>query len=205
MRTRFDEKNKQFTDDAHEAAKEQVYPHLFKNNGADIDVRSIAADADVEAKFLDLQYGIDVVVEIEVAELDATVPVYIQERFRAPEYRHYQDLTITKHNNASGEPSELSKIAAQQFIYGYYQPVLDEIQEAVCVNVPALLRRIADGSLLCGEERNEKDQDFVTVPFELLRKKGVIAFHLDRTESKHRPVILDRRENITAYSRGGGE
>jgi hypothetical protein len=199
MKTEFDKANKDFTDLAHEAARSQVYPHLFQSDG-EIEITSIAMSDNSGVKKLDLQYGIDVIVEINVPQLNSTVPVYVQERFRRPKWRDEQDITITRHNNASGKPSELSKIAAQQFIYGYYEPTLGEIQEAICVNVPVLLRKIIDGALLCGEKQNPKKQDFVTIGFDELHKHGATAFHIDRTESTHDPITIDRREDITAYS-----
>lgn len=199
MRTEFDEVNKAFTDRAHEAAKEQVYPHLFKNSDVELSVESVAKENDSASKALDLSYGIDVVVTADIPELGACIPVYVQERFRRPKWRDEKDITVTKHNNASGEPSELTKIAAQQFIYGYYEPTLDEVQEAICVNVPVLLRQIADGMVSWGEKQNPKEQDFVTIDFSTLHEEGAAAFHLDRTESQKRPVCVDRRQDITAY------
>lgn len=201
MKTRFDDANKEFSDFAHEAACSQVYPHLFKSE-VDVEVTSVAmGEGDASgSKRLDLRYGVDAIAEADIPELGSTVPMYVQERFRRPKWRDEQDITITRHNHASGEPSELSKIAAQQFIYGYYEPTLDEIQEAICVNVPVLLRKIADGTLLCGEQQNPKEQDFLTIGFDQLHKKGATVFHIDRTKSKNDPVTVDRREDITAYS-----
>jgi hypothetical protein len=199
MRTKFNRDNKDFSDFAHEAAQSQIYPYLFEGD-SEINITSVAMNNDAESKKLDLQYGIDVIVEINVPKLNSTIPVYVQERFRRPKWRDEQDITITRHNHASGEPSELSKIAAQQFIYGYYEPTLDEIQEAICVNVPILLRKIADGKLLCGEQQNPKEQDFLTIGFEELHEEGATVFHIDRTESTHEPVTVDRRQDITAYS-----
>lgn len=202
MRTEFDDRNKSFTDAAHQAAKEQVYPHLFNDESVEVSFQSVAADGASDANWLDLQQGVDVVVDAYVPALGGTVPVYVQERFRRPKWRSEQDITITKHNHASDVPSELSKIAAQQFIYGYYEPTLDEVQEAVCVNVPVLLRAIADGDLCYDKQQNPKRQDFLTIGFDELREHGALAFHVDRTQSTSDPVIRDRRQDITAYSGG---
>lgn len=202
MRTPFDDANKELTDKAHEAAREQVYPHLFASEDVDLDVKTVADGSSHEHDVLDKRLAIDVIVHATPPQFEQSIPVYVQERFRRPEYRHHQDITITKFNNKSGEVSELSKIAAQQFIYGYYEPKLDEIQEAVCINTTVLLRQIADGVLGTGEDRNDKAQDFITVTFDELRESGAVAFHIDRTVSAKHPVIVDKRQDITAYSNG---
>lgn len=201
MKTRFDEKNKDFTDRAHEAAREQVYPHLFSGDERITDFTWTAAEERGFLKELDTQYGVDLIIHVDVPEVGVNVPVYVQERFRRPEYRHNQDITVTTVNNASGQPSELGKIAAQQFVYGYYEPRLGEIQEAVCVNVPVMLRQIIDGRLVSGSKQNEKQQDFITIPFDELKESGALSLHLDRTQSSSAPVVVDQREDITAYGR----
>jgi len=202
MRTPFDKENKDLTDDAHMAARDQVYPHLFASDEVDLNINHVADGSSDEYDVLDKRLAVDVIVHATPPQFEQSIPVYVQERFRRPEYRHHQDITITKYNNKSGKESELSKIAAQQFIYGYYEPKLDEIQEAVCVNTSVLLRQIADGVLGTGEDQNRKEQDFITVSFNELRETGAIAFHIDRTDSAKRPVIVDQRQDITAYTNG---
>jgi len=203
MSTRFDDVKKDFTDRAHEAAREQVYPHLFASDIDELKIENVTSGQSPEHDVLDQRLAVDVIVRASPPHFQQSVPVYVQERFRRPKYRHHQDITITKFNNESGKESEFSKIAAQQFIYGYYEPALNEIQEAICVNTMVLLRQIVDGEIGTGENQNEKKQDFITVTFEELREAGATAFHLDRTGSTDTPVTVDRRQDITAYANGG--
>lgn len=201
-RTPFDEGNKAFTERAHEMAREQVYPHLFPGS-AEVEFESVDRGGSDIHDILDRQLGVDVRIHVNVPRLGQPVPMHIQERFRKPEYRDFQDVTITKFNNKSGERSEVSKIAAQWLIYGYYEDTLREVQEAVCVNIPVLLRRIAAGEIEYEDKsENEKQQEFINIGFSELDRVGALAFHLDRTESKDAPITIDRREKITAWSVG---
>jgi hypothetical protein len=52
--------------------------------------------------------------------LRAPLGFTIQERFRRPRYAEFQDLTLTEWNGNSNLPSELYKIRAGMFLYGYY-------------------------------------------------------------------------------------
>jgi len=199
-RTRFDESNKNFTERAHSAAREQVYPHLFKSD-TDIEFESVDRGGSDVHDVLDQQLGVDLRLHVSVERLGQSVPMHVQERFRRPKYRDYQDVTITKFNNASGEESEISKIAAQWLIYGYFEDALGEVQEAICVNIPVLLRRIAANSVNYDDDNhNEKQQDFINISFDELDRIGALAFHLDRTKSAKAPVTVDRREKITAWT-----
>jgi hypothetical protein len=201
-RTEFNKDNKDFTERAHHAAREQVYPHLFTRD-PDIEFENVDRGGSDVHDILDQQLGVDVRLHVEVPQLGQPVPIHVQERFRRPEYRDFQDITITKFNNASGKESEISKIAAQYLIYGYFEGTLNEVQEAVCVNIPVLLRRIAAGCVDYGDENsNDKKQDFVDITFDELDRVGALAFHLDRTNSAAAPVIVDERERITAWSTG---
>jgi len=166
MNTPFDGDNKELTDEAHAAARTQVYPHLFASDDVELEIENVSVDDSDAHEILDQRLGVDVIVRATPPGFEQSVPVYVQERFRRPKYRHHQDITITKFNNKSGEVSEFSKIAAQMFIYGYYEPALDEIQEAICVNTTVLLRQIVDGELGNGERQNPKGRDFITITFD---------------------------------------
>lgn len=204
-RTPFDRDNKDFTEDAHSAARKQVYPHLFSSN-AELRFENTDRGDSEEHDILDRKLGIDVRVYASIGGFNQPVPLHIQERFRRPDYRDFQDLTITKFNQASGEVSELSKIAAQWIIYGYFEPTIEEVQEAICVNVPVLARRLASGAVGYDDSNsNDKGQDFISISFGELDRVGALAFHLDRTQSVNSPVTIDNRQKITAWcGRGGG-
>lgn len=201
-KTRFDPDRKAETERAHDAAVNQVYPHLFRE---DVDIKHTPTDRQDSKvhEVMDGQLAIDLKLEVEAPLLEQRVPLYVQERFRDPQYRTFQDLTVTKYNNASQNVSEVSKIAAQWIVYGYYEDTLHEIQEAVCVNVPILSRRLISGDVNVDENENDKRQDFIGIGFGQLDELGALVCHIDRTESAQHPVKVDNRESITAYATEG--
>jgi len=197
-KTEFSEQNKGFTESAHHAARKQFYPELFKND-TQITYENTDRGSSKIHNVLDRKLGIDLCLYVSNDELDQKIPLYIQERFRRPKYRRYQDLTITKFNNKSGEVSEVSKMAAQFMVYGYYDSTLSEIQEAVCVNVPILARNIADKNISTGQNQNDKKQDFITVGFDELDRIGALVIKINRVQSQDEPIEIDNREDITAW------
>lgn len=199
-RTRFNKNNKGFTERAHEAARKQVYPEFFQSD-VPLNIENTDRGDCKEHNILDRSLGIDVRVHADVEALGQTVPLHIQERFRRPSYRKFQDLTITKFNHASGEESELSKIAAQWLIYGYYDDTVNEIQEAICVNVPILARRIASNQIdYKDKKQNEKKQAFISIDFDELQRAGVLSFHIEPAESATNKPKIDNRGDITAWA-----
>jgi hypothetical protein len=198
-RTRFDKDKKRTTERAHDAAVDHVYPHLFRK-GVDMEFTPTDRRDSKVHEVMDGQLAIDLKIEVEAPLLEQKVPLYVQERFRDPQYRSFQDLTVTKYNNASQRVSEVSKIAAQWIVYGYYEDSLDEVQEAVCVNVPILSRRLISGDVELDEKQNCKRQDFIGIGFGRLDEIGALVCHIDRTKSAEYPVTVDNRQTITAYT-----
>lgn len=180
-RTKFDKDHKQFTEAAHARAREQVYPKLFNQN-VRIDFDNTDRGESRVDEILDMRLGVDLRLTVTSDQFNQSIPIYVQERFRKPEYRHFQDITITKFNHASGEDSEVSKLAAQWLVYGYYESVLDEIQEAVCVNVPVLARAMINGEIDYQQEQNPKRQDFITIPFSQVEQSGAMVKKINRID-----------------------
>lgn len=201
-RTEYNPQNKDFTERAHDKARKQVYPHLFPD-AINLSYINVDRGKSKVHNVLDRQLGIDLKIEATTPLFDdQPIPIYVQERFREPQYREFQDLTVTKYNNASERVSEVSKIAAQWIVYGYYESTLDEIQEAICVNVPILARELIEGGVDIAEEQNEKEQDFIGIPFKKLDELGALVLHINRIESTQHPIKVDNRQKITAYLSG---
>ena len=158
--TQFSRDNWDDTHAAHMAAREQFYPKLWPNA---LRLQFVDVTGAVE----DLKYGIDCIVAVTVAGFRAPLKFFIQERFRKPGYQSFKDATITEWNTVTGLPSELHKIAAQIFVYGYYDRPTNRILGALAINVPQMIREIGEGRLQYErDERSSKDQDFIAVKWE---------------------------------------
>lgn len=126
MRTSFSQQRWEFTKRAHLAAQREFYPRMFPTGVAFEDTTSTTRDLD---------YAIDCQLAIDIPGLRAPIRLSVQERFRKPEEMHWGDVTITEWNLASGEPSELHKLGAQVFVYGFYDDPGDRILFAVALDV----------------------------------------------------------------------
>lgn len=166
--TEFSRENFEFTKSAHLAAREQIYPKLFPN------ARRLQY-VDTTKATEDLKYAVDCIVAVTVDGFRAPLKFFVQERWREPKYIPMQDVTVTEWNTKTDLPSELHKIAAHYFVYGYYERSTNKIVEAVIVNVPQMLKGLADGAIkYTGEERISKDQDFIGISWdELIRNDAI--------------------------------
>lgn len=179
MRTPYDEENGDFTKLAHKKARQVLYPkaldRLYRNESYEIEYHGDSSgDAPVD---LDGEHGIDVTISFDT-EFRPDIPVFVQERFRRPNYQQWQDIVLTEWNLKSGTPSELGKIKADHFVYGYYDENKDEILEALIVEVVDLKRALVEGAIKCDTGRtNPKDQRMVGVKFAELQRYDVRYLH----------------------------
>lgn len=178
--TPFSQADANFSGLAHEAAKRLVYPKIFPGHEYRFEENTLMRESDM-GKILDGRMGIDRVAYVRPRSmhLRGWFPFTIQERFRRPSYRGYSDLTITEWNHASGTPSELYKLFANLFIYGYYDPDSDKFGDCVCVSVTKMLFFLLRAEK--GEDflvrMNKKHQSFIAVEFRLLKERGCILYH----------------------------
>lgn len=187
-RTRHDEPHHDFTNRAHRAARKQIYPYIVGVESYD---RLKFEDTDFstpEGKLLDGEHGIDRIVHCKYPYLDDFVSYGVQERFRVPKprYSNYFDLTITKFNNASGKKSELSKLHAQIFVYGYYDEAKKEFSRTIACNTYFMIRYIGAGVIGYGQNANEKEQDFITIPFKDLISNRIAFWWSEDLDKKYR-------------------
>jgi hypothetical protein len=174
MQTPYDKDRQEFSDKGHLKAQSMVYPDLFQVKRDQLDFTVID---DEEQKKQDYTYGIDRTVKVEVARLKDKLSFTAQERFRHPKFIDYQDVTITEWNNNSNLPSELYKIHADLFVYGYYDLATNSLIEAIVFPVLLFKIRLAQGKIGYKRGMNNKNQSFITVTFETLKKADLVIFH----------------------------
>jgi hypothetical protein len=174
--TPFSDANSLFTQAAHRAAQNDVYPEFFP--GATLSYERVTnVTTDIRHKVLDGELGIDLIVNVDYG-IFKPLRFTVQERFRKTQYQKFADLTITEWNHITNQPSELYKIASDLFVYGYYDSTKDTIVEAVVMYCGPLKRAIATGELPYSRGDNPRtNQSFITVPFAELHAKGLIKAH----------------------------
>lgn len=179
MYTPYNRDRQEFSDKGHLKAQSVIYPKLFNTTQ---DKLEFAILDEEKAKMLDCEEATDRRVRATVTGLKGPLSFDFQERFRKPKYMDYQDITMTEWNYNSDLPSELYKIRAHLFLYGYYDPFSDRILEAIVFHVSPILLQIAQGKLAYRRKTNEKNQSFLTITFEELKRSGAVAFHMRRGE-----------------------
>jgi hypothetical protein len=157
---------------AHLAAQEQFYPLLFPG-------RPIAFENTVNT-VKDLDYAIDCQVAVTVPQLRAPLLFPVQERWRLDlEARQYGDITVTEWNLDTDVPSELHKLGAHLFVYGFYDKPAGQIIAAAAVEVPRMLRALALGKLKY-TSRRRGDQSFLGFGLRDLETIGAVMFKFSR-------------------------
>src|SRR6266571_6103264 len=127
MRTTFSAERMAFTKAAHLAAQTQFYQDMFPG--------AVVGFEDTVGTVRDLNYAIDCQLVVGVPAFRAPLRMSVQERWRDPKEMHWGDITITEWNLASDTPSELHKLAAQLFVYGFYDLAKDTVIAAIAVDV----------------------------------------------------------------------
>lgn len=179
-RTEFTKANADFSDLAHIAARMSIYPMFFETN--DIEYSNTTLSESLNNAVRDSEQAIDRICHVSICDKWFTWPLKftIQERFRRMRFRDFQDITLTVWNHASGLPSELYKIEADYFVYGYYDDIDKTLYDVVIVDVPELKRMIAKGMLGYKQGTNNKMQSFISIPFNSLRQAGLIVWQLSK-------------------------
>jgi len=170
MRTAFSQERMDFTRRAHAAARQQFYPLMFPG---------CVTFEDTVNTTRDLDYAIDCQLAVCVDGLRGPIRFAIQERFRQPQEIHWGDITVTEWNLASNEPSELHKLGAQLFVYGFYDSDTDQICLAVAVDVGLMQWALAHDEIKY-ERRRRGDQSFLGFKFYALREIGAVLFVHDQ-------------------------
>lgn len=169
MKTGFSPARMADTQQAHRAAQRQFYPRLFPG-------LAIAFESTVD-EIADLKYAVDCRVAVTVRQpLRAPLTFSVQERWRTDlDAMSWGDVTVTEWNVASDTPSELHKLGAHLFVYGFYDKAGDRIVEAVCINVAGMLLALALGKLPYKPRLTAgRDQTFVPFTVRDLENVGAI-------------------------------
>lgn len=184
MHTRFEQHNQDFSDKAHAAAQSLVYPRLFQCDEDRLTFEGASVSDGGEKAILDGQMAVDKLVNVTVNGLRHPIQHAIQERFRRPGYRNFQDITMTEWNHASGQPSELYKIKCGIFLYGYYYEQERRFGDVIAVDVSAFLMAMTTGGIEYTKRTNKKRQDFICVTFDQLQKAGVVLAQMNEAKAE---------------------
>lgn len=187
MQTEYSQRNQDFSDKAHAAARSLVYPKLFKCDESRLTFESVSVSDGGENAILDGQMAVDRLVKVTVDGLRHPIQHTVQERFRRPGYRSYRDITITEWNNASNLPSELYKIKCGIFVYGYHYENENRFGDVIAVDVSAFLMAMTTGGISYTKRSNRKMQDFICVTFDSLHEAGVVLASM--SEAQAQPVL----------------
>lgn len=181
-KTEFEIDNAEFSRLAHNAARKQIYPHVFGCAYEDMEFENMAQWTGTRKSIYDGEMAIDVLVKIKIPDMYGKLTFSVQERFRRPEskYLRNKDVTITEYNHESGKPSELLKILALVMLYGFYDPKENVFPVAMGLSVPELTRRLVTKRLQFKRKTNKKNQSFCTFKYTDLLAAGIPFFYYDR-------------------------
>lgn len=185
MRTPFTEGNKTFTDKCHLIAQEKFYPVVFNATKDKIEFVDTSLSKGEKEQILDGQMAVDRILHVTVANLKQPLEFTVQERFRRPENVKWQDVTITEWNCNSNLPSELYKLNAGMFVYGYANHSIDptDLIEAYAIDTTKVLHLIATGKIGYIRKPNPKNQIFIGLKISELRRTGcvIVEYHGNTT------------------------
>lgn len=159
VKTLYEPINAQFSERAHQAARNVLYPIIFNRKPEELLYESASEQQNERQVILDGEMGVDRIVKVATLDLRAPLVFTIQERFRNRygkvrpdgtrlDYTKYEDLTITEWNHASDLPSELYKINAGYFLYAYYDEENDLFLHPIMINVADLLYALTQNSII---------------------------------------------------------
>ncbi len=175
MSTAYSRKNQSFSDEAHIVAQSQIYPALFNVKQEQLRFTTTSLSLGSKEQILDGEMAIDRIVSVNVRWFKAEIEFTIQERFRRKRYLPHQDITITEWNRTTNLKSELYKLNAGIFVYGYFDKTHGNILDWIAINTVGLLHRFVIKPPNVRREFNPRsNQDFLTVNFSALENAGFV-------------------------------
>lgn len=174
--TYYNEDNGDFSNVAHSSAQEKIYPLIFDNKKLDFSDDTLLEHGK-RGEVLDCEMGIDRIVKVH-SSFKRPFLMTVQERFRRPKYSRYKDITVTEWNHESDSPSELFKLTANYFLYGYYDEYNNEFADALFINIPDLLTCIINDDINYDRNFNSKNQSFLSIKYKELYQNNLISFRL---------------------------
>lgn len=171
--TPYSTQNQLFSDTAHISAQSLIYPHLFKADIENLSFETTSLSTSDKNAILDGEMAIDRIVKVSVNWFNAPIEFTVQERFRRVQFSKYKDITITEWNHRTNIKSELYKLNAGIFVYGYYGDGF--FDDWIAVNTVSLLHRLVSKKPSLDMKINPRsNQSFYTFKFEHLRRAGVV-------------------------------
>jgi len=161
-------------------ARDVLYPRIFNVRRERLAFEDTLLAQSERAAILDGEMGVDRIVRVTVHNLPAPLVFTVQERFRRPEFAKYQDMTVTEWNHASNLPSELYKINAGLFVYGYFDERRGDFADAIVIGVTDMLLAMATRRLRYERRWNKKMQSFLALRFEDMEQAGIVRFWLSK-------------------------
>jgi len=181
MSTAYSTSNQLFSDEAHLAAQSQIYPALFNVGQEQLRFTATSLSLGEKERILDGEMAIDRIVSVNVRWFKSEIEFTIQERFRKKQFMSFQDITITEWNNTTNLKSELFKLNAGIFVYGYFDNVHGEILDWIAVNTVGLLHRLVIREPRVSRGINPRsNQSFLTFKFCDLDNAGVVLARKER-------------------------
>ena len=190
MTTPYSENNQLFSDEAHLAAQNSIYPILFNVPRKLLRFTTTSLSVGEKEKILDGEMAIDRLVSVKNQWFKAEIEFTIQERFRKPEFLKYQDVTITEWNQETNVKSELFKLNAGIFLYGYFDRESKNFLDWIAFDTAHLLYRLVikkpniktwrqakkdkDKNCIIRGYNPRSHQSFLNFKFEHLEKAGLI-------------------------------
>lgn len=174
MGTPFDIDRAEFSNRAHQAAQRLLYPQIFGIPLTDLEFEEAGTllDEGERGRVLDGELAIDRVVKVSTLAFDAPLVFPTQERFREPDYYgnlrgRCRDVTITKWNHKTNLPSELHKITADLFLYGFFDEGRCDFLDAIAFWVPPVKFALIHGLVRYSTHYvKKKRQMFIAICFD---------------------------------------
>jgi hypothetical protein len=162
--TPYSSDNQLFSDLAHQTAQQNLYPTLFRCEPSALVFETASVADGGRSAILDGEMGIDKIIKVQVPLLHGPIIFTVQERFRRTKFDGYTDLTITEYNNTTQQLSELYKITAGVFVYGFFDDTTKRFTKWVAADVNKMLYGIVTGTLGFQKKRNSRsNQDFIGI------------------------------------------
>ena len=175
MRTPYNQENQDFSNKAHLLAQQAIYPALFNVSRDYMEFESTNFSGGEKQKILDGQMAVDRIVKVSVKWFNAPIEFTIQERFRRITFERFKDITITEWNHRSNVKSELYKLNAGIFVYGYFDENQNVFSDWIAVNTTELLHRLVIREPGLSLEMNPRsNQTFYCFKFKDLENAGVV-------------------------------
>lgn len=174
MQTPYSIENQKFSNSAHFRAIVDIYPVVFKTLPSNLEYVSTLERCEKNT-ILDGEMAIDYIVKAKSPFTTYPIEFTFQERFRDCKFSMYKDITITEYNFSSNLKSELYKLKANVFLYGYFNIQSSFFEEWVAIDSFKLLYNITIGNLKFDRKNNPRsNQTFITISFFQLEKHGCI-------------------------------